>query len=162
MGLFADGVAVKLVGEETFRICRELLDEIILVDTDAICAAIKDIFEDTRSIVEPAGAWRWPAPRLCRARGLRRSDAGGDFLWRQYEFRSSAPRVRAFRAGRAAGSRDRGDHPEKPGSFKRFCTVIGGRNITEFNYRFADPAPPMFSSACRSAASRIWKAFWPA
>lgn len=64
VGLFADGVAVKLVGEETFRICRELLDEIILVDTDAICAAIKDIFEDTRSIVEPAGAWRWPAPRL--------------------------------------------------------------------------------------------------
>ena len=55
MGLFADGVAVKYVGAETFRICRELVDEIVVVDTDAICAAIKDVFEDTRSILEPAG-----------------------------------------------------------------------------------------------------------
>jgi threonine dehydratase len=68
VGLFADGTAVKLVGEETFRLCRELLDEIMLVDTDAICAAIKDVFEDTRSILEPAGALAVAAPRRTSAK----------------------------------------------------------------------------------------------
>ena len=69
VGLFADGVAVKQVGEETFRLCRELVDEMILVDTDAICAAIKDVFEDTRSILEPAGALAVAGVKaVCRAR----------------------------------------------------------------------------------------------
>ncbi|WP_047237292.1 threonine ammonia-lyase, biosynthetic [Chromobacterium subtsugae] len=141
VGLFADGVAVKLVGEETFRICRELLDEIILVDSDAICAAIKDIFEDTRSIVEPAGAL---AAAGAKAYIEREGCAGQSLVAISCGANMNFDRLRHVSERSELGERREAiiavTIPEKPGSFKRFCSVIGGRNITEFNYRFADPS----------------------
>ncbi|PRP70141.1 threonine ammonia-lyase, biosynthetic [Chromobacterium amazonense] len=140
VGLFADGVAVKLVGEETFRICRELLDEIILVDSDAICAAIKDIFEDTRSIVEPAGALAVAGAKVyveregCRDQSLVAISCGANMNFDRLRHVSERSELGERREAIIAVT-----IPEKPGSFKRFCSVIGGRNITEFNYRFADP-----------------------
>ncbi|OHX11363.1 threonine ammonia-lyase, biosynthetic [Chromobacterium sphagni] len=141
VGLFADGVAVKLVGEETFRICRELLDEIILVDSDAICAAIKDIFEDTRSIVEPAGALAVAGAKAyieregCREQTLVAISCGANMNFDRLRHVSERSELGERREAIIAVT-----IPEKPGSFKRFCSVIGGRNITEFNYRFADPS----------------------
>lgn len=141
VGLFADGVAVKLVGEETFRICRELLDEIILVDSDAICAAIKDIFEDTRSIVEPAGALAVAGAKAyveregCRDQSLVAISCGANMNFDRLRHVSERSELGERREAIIAVT-----IPEKPGSFKRFCSVIGGRNITEFNYRFADPS----------------------
>ncbi|MEO9452687.1 threonine ammonia-lyase, biosynthetic [Chromobacterium phragmitis] len=141
VGLFADGVAVKLVGEETFRICRELLDEIILVDSDAICAAIKDIFEDTRSIVEPAGALAVAGAKAyveregCKDKTLVAISCGANMNFDRLRHVSERSELGERREAIIAVT-----IPEKPGSFKRFCSVIGGRNITEFNYRFADPS----------------------
>ncbi len=143
VGLFADGVAVKLVGEETFRICRELVDEIILVDTDEICAAIKDVFEETRSILEPAGAL---AIAGAKAWAEREGVRGKKFVAIACGANTNFDRLR-FVAERA----EVGEHrealfavtiPERRGSFRRFCTTLdggkaGGRNITEFNYRMA-------------------------
>ncbi|WP_028536448.1 threonine ammonia-lyase, biosynthetic [Paludibacterium yongneupense] len=141
VGLFADGVAVKLVGEETFRICRELLDEIILVDTDAICAAIKDIFEDTRSIVEPAGALAVAGAKAyverenLRGETLVAINCGANMNFDRLRHVSERSELGERREAVIAVS-----IPEAPGSFKTFCAVIGGRNITEFNYRYADAA----------------------
>ena len=139
VGLFADGVAVKQVGEETFRICRELVDDVILVDTDEICAAIKDVFEDTRSILEPAGALAIAGAKAYVARkGVR----GQTMVAIACGANTNFDRLR-FVAERA----EVGEHreailavtiPEKPGSYKKFCTTLGRRNITEFNYRIAD------------------------
>ena len=113
VGLFSDGTAVKLVGEETFRLARELVDDFIVVDTDAVCAAIKDVFEDTRSILEPAGALGVAGDQAVRReqhkpRGetLRR-----DPVRRQHELRPAALRRRAGRGGRGARGAVRGDHP---------------------------------------------------
>ena len=139
VGLFADGVAVKQVGEETFRICRELVDEVILVDTDATCAAIKDVFEDTRSILEPAGAL---AIAGAKAYALREGLQGKKLVAIASGANTNFDRLR-FIAERA----EVGEHreamlavtvPEKPGSFRKLCGLLGKRNITEFNYRMAD------------------------
>ncbi len=141
VGLFADGVAVKLVGAETFRICRELLDEIILVDTDAICAAIKDIFEDTRSITEPAGALAVAGAKAYAEReGLRNEtlvaiNCGANMNFDRLRHVSERSELGERREAVIAVT-----IPERPGSFKTFCAVIGGRSITEFNYRYADPS----------------------
>ncbi|GGX93232.1 threonine ammonia-lyase, biosynthetic [Vogesella alkaliphila] len=141
VGLFADGVAVKLVGEETFRICRELLDEIMLVDTDAICAAIKDIFEDTRSITEPAGALAVAAVKTYIER---EGCSGKTFVAINCGANMNFDRLRHVSERSELGERREAviavTIPEKPGSFKKFCSVVGNRNITEFNYRFADPS----------------------
>lgn len=140
VGLFADGVAVKLVGEETFRLCRELLDDIILVDTDAICAAIKDIFEDTRSITEPAGALAVAGAKAyieregCSGQTLVAINCGANMNFDRLRHVSERSELGERREAIIAVT-----IPEKPGSFKKFCSVIGNRNITEFNYRFADP-----------------------
>ncbi|MXR36980.1 threonine ammonia-lyase, biosynthetic [Craterilacuibacter sinensis] len=140
VGLFADGVAVKLVGEETFRLCRELLDEIILVDTDAICAAIKDIFEDTRAITEPAGALAVAGAKAyaerehCEGRTLVAINCGANMNFDRLRHVSERSELGERREAIIAVS-----IPETPGSFKKFCNIIGQRNITEFNYRFADP-----------------------
>jgi threonine dehydratase len=140
VGLFADGVAVKLVGEETFRLCRELLDEIILVDTDAICAAIKDIFEETRSIVEPAGALAVAGAKAYIERDgaenqtLVAINCGANMNFDRLRHVSERSELGERREAVIAVA-----IPEQPGSFKKFCSVIGSRNITEFNYRFADP-----------------------
>src|SRR5512140_3427428 len=138
VGLFADGVAVKQVGKETFRLCRQLVDEIILVDTDETCAAIKDVFEETRSILEPAGALAIAgAKAYVEKKGVR----GQTLVAVACGANTNFDRLR-FVAERA----EVGEHreailavtiPERPGSYKKFCATLGARNITEFNYRIA-------------------------
>jgi threonine dehydratase len=139
VGLFADGVAVKQVGALTFALCRELLDGMVLVDTDQICAAIKDVFGDTRTVLEPAGALAvagakaWVERTGVRGKRLVAVASGAN---------SNFDRLR-FVAERAESGEDREailavTIPERPGSFKKFCATLGSRNITEFNYRIAD------------------------
>ena len=139
VGLFADGVAVKQVGEETFRLCQQYVDEIILVGTDDTCAAIKDVFEDTRSIVEPAGAL---AIAGAKAYVEREKIQGKTLVAIACGANMNFDRLR-FVAERA----ELGEHreaifavtiPEQPGSLRKFCDCIGKRNLTEFNYRIAD------------------------
>ncbi|HEY0721317.1 MAG TPA: threonine ammonia-lyase, biosynthetic, partial [Gammaproteobacteria bacterium] len=139
VGIFADGVAVRQVGEETFRIARELVDEVILVNTDEICAAIKDIFEDTRSIAEPAGA-------LAIA-GIKKYVARANVTGEHLVAIDSGANMNFDRLRHVAERAELGERreallavtiPERPGSFRRFCEALGTRAITEFNYRFAD------------------------
>jgi threonine dehydratase len=139
VGIFADGVAVRRVGDETFRLCQELVDEIVTVDTDQICAGIKDIFEDTRSIVEPAGA--------LAVAGLKKYLAGKDVTGETYVVINCGANVNFDRlrhiAERAAVGEEEEvllavEIPEEPGSFRAFCEAIGRRGITEFNYRYTD------------------------
>jgi threonine ammonia-lyase, biosynthetic, long form len=139
VGLFADGVAVREVGKETFRLCQEYVDEIILVDTDDTCAAIKDVFEDTRSILEPAGAL---AIAGAKAYVEREQIQGKTLVAIACGANMNFDRLR-FVAERAEfGERREAIFavtiPEEPGSLRKFCECIGKRNLTEFNYRIAD------------------------
>jgi len=140
VGLFADGVAVKQVGQETFRLCRKLVDEIILVDTDATCAAIKDVFEDTRSILEPAGALaiagvkRYAAREKLQGETLVAIACGANMNFDRLRFVAERAEIGEQREAILAVT-----IPETPGSFRKFCTLLGKRNITEFNYRFDNP-----------------------
>ncbi|MEH2460791.1 threonine ammonia-lyase, biosynthetic [Nostoc sp.] len=139
VGLFADGVAVREVGEETFRLCQQYVDEIILVDTDATCAAIKDVFEDTRSILEPAGAL---AIAAAKAYVEREQIEGQTLIAVACGANMNFDRLR-FVAERAEfGERREAIFavtiPEERGSIRQFCECIGNRNLTEFNYRIAD------------------------
>jgi len=140
VGLFADGVAVRQVGEETFRLCRALLDGMILVNTDQICAAIKDVFEDTRTILEPAGALAVAGAKTYVARSGTRGKrlvavaSGANTNFDRLRFVAERAEVGEHREAILAVT-----IPEKPGSFKKFCATLGARNITEFNYRIADP-----------------------
>jgi len=139
VGIFADGVAVKYVGQETFRLAQLYVDEIIRVDNDAICAAIKDVFEDTRSILEPAGALSIAGMKAVVARdGLENKTLVAVASGANMNF----DRLRHI-AERAELGEEREailavTIPETPGSFKAFCNLLGARNITEFNYRFSD------------------------
>jgi threonine dehydratase len=146
VGLFSDGTAVKLVGEETFRIARELVDEFMLVDTDAVCAAIKDVFVDTRSIVEPAGALAVAAIKQYVAQNKTRGETyaailcGANMNFDRLRFVAERAEVGEEREALFAVT-----IPEERGSFKRFCELIGtlpggARNVTEFNYRISDEA----------------------
>src|SRR5215831_16634366 len=140
VGLFADGVAVKQVGKETFRICRDLVDEMVQVDTDAICAAIKDAFEDTRSILEPAGALAIAGVKAYVERHPVRDKT---FVAIACGANMNFDRLR-FVAERAELGEEREaifavTIAERPGSFREFCGLLGNRNVTEFNYRYADP-----------------------
>ena len=140
VGLFADGVAVKQVGKETFRLCRKLVDEMVLVDTDEICAAIKDVFEDTRVVLEPAGALAiagakaWVARHGARGRKLVAIASGANTNFDRLRFVAERAEVGEHREAVLAVT-----IPEERGSFRRFCRAVGGRNITEFNYRMSDP-----------------------
>ena len=140
VGLFADGVAVKQVGEITFRLCRELLDGMIRVDTDQICAAIKDVFEDTRTILEPAGALAIAGAKIyvertgVRGKRLVAVASGANTNFDRLRFVAERAEVGEQREAILAVT-----IPERPGSFKKFCATLGARNITEFNYRIADP-----------------------
>ncbi len=140
VGLFADGVAVKQVGTETLRLCRELVDEIILVDTDATCAAIKDVFEDTRSILEPsgalaiAGAKQYVAREKLKGKTLVAVACGANMNFDRLRFIAERAEIGEQREALLAVT-----IPETPGSFRKFCSLLGKRNITEFNYRYADP-----------------------
>lgn len=141
VGLFADGAAVKQVGEETFRLCREFVDEMITVDNDAICAAIKDVFEDTRSILEPAGALAIAgAKEYVKRNKLRDKElvavaSGANMNFDRLRFVAERAELGEQREAVLAVT-----IPERPGSFKKFCGLLGNRNITEFNYRYSDPA----------------------
>ncbi|WP_233102103.1 threonine ammonia-lyase, biosynthetic [Variovorax sp. IB41] len=157
VGLFSDGTAVKLVGEETFRIASELVDEYIAVDTDAVCAAIKDVFVDTRSIVEPAGALAVAAIKQYAADHGRHGETyaailcGANMNFDRLRFVAERAEVGEEREALFAVT-----IPEERGSFRRFCELVGElpasdakesgstggalRNVTEFNYRISDAA----------------------
>ncbi len=140
VGLFADGTAVKLAGEETLRICRKYVDEIVLVDTDAVCAAIKDVFQDTRSILEPSGALAVAGAKLYAKREQLKGEtlatvcSGANMNFDRLRFVAERAEIGERREAILAVT-----IPETPGSFRKFCSLLGKRNITEFNYRYADP-----------------------
>jgi threonine dehydratase len=137
VGVFADGVAVRRVGEETFRLCREHVDEIVLVDTDEICAGIQDIFEDTRSIVEPSGALavagikKYCALNHWQDKRIVAINSGANMNFDQLRYVAERSDVGQAREALLAV-----EIPEKPGSFLRFCEILGQRAVTEFNYRY--------------------------
>lgn len=146
VGLFSDGTAVKLVGEETFRLAQLYVDEVILVDTDAICAAIKDVFQDTRSILEPAGALAVAGAKAyvereamgknpVQAQDLIAITCGANMNFDRLRFVAERAEVGEAREAVFAVT-----IPEKRGSFKHFCKMVGARNVTEFNYRISDHA----------------------
>jgi threonine dehydratase len=139
VGLFADGCAVAQIGRETFRVIRDTVDEVITASTDEMCAAIKDIFEDTRSIAEPAGA-------LALA-GMKKYVESNGTHGQQLLAIVSGANTNFDRLRYISERTEIGEHreavisvtiPEQPGSFRKFCGVLGRRNITEFNYRYAD------------------------
>ena len=139
VGLFSDGTAVKLVGEETLRLVRKHVDDFVIVNTDAVCAAIKDIYQDTRSIVEPAGALGVAAVKQYAAR---HGGQGKTYIAINCGANMNFDRLR-FVAERADVGEEREallavTIPEERGSFKRFCELIGPRSVTEFNYRISD------------------------
>jgi len=138
VGIFADGVAVRQVGEEPFRIARQCVDEVVLVSTDEICAAIKDIFDDTRSIAEPAGA--------LSVAGMKKYVAREGLSGRHLVAIDSGANMNFDRLRHVAERAETGEQreallavtiPEVPGSFRAFCHALGQRAITEFNYRYA-------------------------
>jgi threonine dehydratase len=139
VGLFADGVAVRRVGKETFRIVRDNVDDIVRVDTDAICAALKDVFEDTRAVLEPAGALAiagaksWVAEHRIRDRALVAVACGANMNFDRLRFVAERAEVGEEREAIIAVT-----IPERPGAFREFCATLGRRSITEFNYRYAD------------------------
>ena len=144
VGLFSDGTAVKLVGEETFRLTRKLVDDYVEVDTDAVCAAIKDVFVDTRSIVEPAGALAVAAIKQYVAKHKARGQTyaailcGANMNFDRLRFVADRSEVGEEREALFAVTM-----PEERGSFRRFCELIGNlpggpHNVTEFSYRISD------------------------
>jgi threonine dehydratase len=140
VGLFADGVAVKQVGIHTFALAQRYVDRMVTVDTDAICAAIKDVFEDTRSILEPAGALAIAGLKAdVEARSLRNRTLVAVACGANMNFDRLA-----FVAERAELGEEREallavEIPEQPGSLRRFCALLGQHSLTEFSYRLADP-----------------------
>jgi threonine dehydratase len=140
VGLFADGVAVRQAGEETFRLCRALLDEVITVSTDEICAAVKDIFEDTRAIAEPSGAVslaglkRYVEREGPRSHGLIAVNSGANMNFDRLRHIAERAELGEHREALLAVT-----IPERPGSYRRFIQLLGKRSITEFNYRYCDP-----------------------
>ncbi len=140
VGLFADGAAVKQVGEHTFALCQQYVDEMIVVDNDAICAAIKDVFEDTRSILEPAGALSIAGLKAYAERegmhgkALVAIASGANMNFDRLRFVAERAELGEQREAVLAVT-----IPEQAGAFKAFCQLLGNRNITEFNYRYSDP-----------------------
>jgi threonine dehydratase len=141
VGLFSDGTAVKLVGEETFRITKALVDDFVVVDTDAVCAAIKDVFQDTRSILEPAGAMgvagikRYVAEHQVQGKTFVAITCGANMNFDRLRFVAERAELGEQREALYAV-----EIPEERGSFRRFCELFGTRAVTEFNYRISDRA----------------------
>jgi len=139
VGLFADGVAVKQMGRETWRVARQVVDEVITVNTDEICAAIKDIFDDTRSITEPAGALavagikKYVEKNKVSKQTLIAINSGANMNFDRLRHVSERAELGEHREGLIGVT-----IPEEPGSFLRFCRLIGKKGITEFNYRYSD------------------------
>ncbi len=140
VGIFADGVAVAQIGKETFRVIRETVDTVITATTDEMCAAIKDIFDDTRSIAEPAGALslaglkKYVEQHNLQGKTLVAIHSGANINFDRLRYISERTEIGEGREAVLSVTID-----ERPGSFKQFCSILGKRNITEFNYRFADP-----------------------
>jgi len=138
VNLFADGVAVRQVGRETLRLCRELVDDMVLVDTDEICAAIKDIFEDTRTVLEPAGgvalagAKRWIGRRRAKGATVVAIASGANMNFDRLRFVAERAELGEHREAVLAVT-----IPERPGSYRELCALLGNRSVTEFNYRYA-------------------------
>jgi threonine dehydratase len=141
VGLFSDGTAVREVGHHTFPLIRDHVDDIVLVDTDAICAAIKDVFQDTRSILEPAGALAVAGMKVYAQREKLKQHTlvaiagGANMNFDRLRFVAERTEVGEAREALFAIT-----IPEERGSFKRFCALVGTRNVTEFNYRISDSA----------------------
>jgi threonine dehydratase len=144
VGLFSDGTAVKQVGEETFRLAKQVVDEVLLVDTDDVCTAIKDVFTDTRSILEPAGALAVAGAKAYIARAAKARQpvrdqtlvaiaCGANMNFDRLRFVAERAEV-----GEAHEAVFAVTIPEERGSFKRFCHLVGARAVTEFNYRISD------------------------
>jgi threonine dehydratase len=139
VGIFADGVAVRRVGAETFRLAQRYVDEVLLVTTDEICAAIQDIFEDNRTIAEPAGALavagikQYVAREECKDRTLVALNCGANVNFDRLRHVAERADIGAQREALLAV-----EIPEEPGSFMRFCRLLGRRSVTEFNYRYDD------------------------
>jgi threonine dehydratase len=137
VGIFADGVAVRRVADLTYSICREVLDDIVLVDTDAICAAIKDVYEDTRVVDEPAGALavagmkHWIEESRAEKQRLIAINSGANLNFDRLQHISERADIGEHREALIAV-----EIPEQRGAFLAFCTALGSRNITEFNYRY--------------------------
>ena len=140
VGIFADGIAVAQIGEETFKLCREYIDEVITVSADEICAAIKDIFDDTRSICETAGATALAGlKKFVEYKGVQQQtlmaiDSGANVNFDRLRYVSERAELGEKREAIIAVT-----IPERPGSFKTFCETLGKRSVTEFNYRYHDP-----------------------
>jgi len=139
VGLFSDGTAVKLVGAETFRLAKQYVDDYICVDTDAICAAIKDVFQDTRCVLEPAGALalagakQYAINHKMKGRTLIAIACGANMNFDRLRFVAERAEVGEAREAVFAVTL-----PEQPGSFRALCELVGNRNVTEFNYRMSD------------------------
>ncbi|MBK9136316.1 MAG: threonine ammonia-lyase, biosynthetic [Betaproteobacteria bacterium] len=139
VGLFSDGTAVKQVGSETYRLVRALVDDFVAVDTDAACAAIKDVFQDTRSVLEPAGALavaavkQYAEARKAKGRTFVAITSGANMNFDRLRFVAERAEVGEHREALFAIT-----VPEERGSFRRFCELIGPRSVTEFNYRISD------------------------
>ncbi|HRH78400.1 MAG TPA: threonine ammonia-lyase, biosynthetic, partial [Cellvibrionaceae bacterium] len=137
VGLFADGIAVAQIGEETFRVLRDCIDGVITVSSDEICAAIKDIFEDNRSITEPAGAAalaglkKYIASTGVSGQSFIAIDSGANTNFDRLRYISERTEISENREAILAVT-----IPERPGSYLEFCSLLGKRAITEFNYRF--------------------------
>ena len=141
VGLFADGVAVKQIGKETFHLAHQYVDSVVTVSTDEICAAIKDIFDDTRSIAEPAGALgiaglkKYAEANLLQGQCLIAIESGANINFDRLRHVAERAQIGEQKELLFAAT-----IPERPGSFLEFCRNLGHRNITEFNYRFFDSA----------------------
>ncbi len=151
VGLFADGVAVRQAGEETFRLCRQYIDEVITVDTDAICAAVKDVFDDTRAMSEPSGALAVAGLKEYAARG---GMGSGALVAINSGANLNFDRLRHIAERAEIGERREAlfavTIPERAGSYRAFIRALGRRAITEFNYRYAPGPRRRSSSACSS------------
>jgi len=159
VGLFADGVAVAQVGEIPFRIAKQCVDEMVTVNTDEICAAIKDIFEDTRAIAEPAGALavaglkKWVESRPVKGQTLAAIVSGANMNFDRLRHISERTEIGEKKEAIFAVTID-----ERPGSFKRFCELLGPRRmITEFNYRYADPHQAVVFVGVRTEQGEVEK-----
>lgn len=158
VGLFADGAAVRQVGKETFRLARKVVDEVMLVSIDEVCAAIKDIFDDTRTMMEPAGALsvagmkRYVQREACKGLNLVAIASGANINFDRLRHVAERAEIGERREVLLAVT-----IPEKPGSFRRFCKVVGKRGITEFNYRYSDAHDAQVFVGIKSGGSDVEK-----
>ncbi|MCT8760170.1 threonine ammonia-lyase, biosynthetic [Glaesserella parasuis] len=139
VGLFADGVAVKRIGDETFRLCQKYVDDVVLVDNDEICAALKDVFENVRAVAEPSGALslaglkKYVAQHNLEGKNLACILSGANLNFHTLRYVSERCEIGEKHEALLAVS-----IPEQKGAFLKFCQIIGNRAVTEFNYRHAD------------------------